>query len=61
MSGIRIICPNCGRTLGDTEKSVECRVNCHSCRKAVFISMQVASFKDYLKSIKQEESNDKSK
>lgn len=60
MAKIRITCPKCGRTLGDTDKSIDCRINCHSCRKAVEIRMQVASFMDYLTKTKQEESNDKS-
>lgn len=46
---IRIICPNCKRILGDTDKSLDCRMNCRGCKKTVDIKMKVASFADYLK------------
>lgn len=52
MSSIRIICPNCKRILGDTDKSVDCRFNCRGCKKTVNIRMEIASFSDYLKTIK---------
>lgn len=46
---IRIICPNCKRILGDTDKSLDCRMNCRGCKKTVDIKMEIASFADYLK------------
>lgn len=46
---VRITCPKCGRILGDTDKSVDCRLNCHGCRKTVHIRMVVARTTDYLK------------
>lgn len=47
-SGVRIKCPNCGRILGDTDESIEARLNCNGCKKTVRIKMKVASFKDYV-------------
>ncbi len=49
MSGCRIICPNCKRILGDTEKSIDCNMNCRGCKQTVHIKMKVASFSDYIK------------
>ena len=51
---VRIICPNCKRILGDTEKSLDCNMNCRGCKKTVRITMKVASFSDYIKPIKKE-------
>lgn len=48
MSGIRIICPNCKRILGDTDESLDCNFNCRGCKKTVHIKMKVASYKDYI-------------
>jgi hypothetical protein len=52
---IRIICPNCQRILGDTDKSVDCNFNCRGCKKTVHVCMKVASFADYIKSNKSKE------
>jgi len=30
-----IYCPNCGRILGDTDKTVDLRINCRGCHKTV--------------------------
>lgn len=49
MAMIKIICPNCGRILGDTNKSIDCNMNCRGCKKTVAIKMHVASFSDYLR------------
>lgn len=46
--GVRIKCPNCGRILGDTDESINARLNCNGCKKTVRIKMLVASFKDYV-------------
>ena len=46
---VRIICPNCKRILGDTDKSIDCCMNCRGCKQRVRIKMEVASFSDYLK------------
>lgn len=45
---VRIICPNCKRILGDTDKSIDCNMNCRGCKKTVRIIMKVVSFADYL-------------
>ena len=49
MSAIRIICPKCKRILGDTNNSIDCRMNCRGCKSTVNIKIQVASFADYIK------------
>lgn len=49
MGAIRIICPNCKRILGDTDKSLDCYLNCRGCKKTVRIKMEIASFVDYIK------------
>lgn len=49
MSSIRIICPKCKRILGDTDKSLDCRMNCRGCKSTVNIKIEVASFADYIK------------
>lgn len=48
MSGVRIICPNCKRILGDTDSSIDCNMNCRGCKQTVHIKMKVANFSDYL-------------
>lgn len=50
MGALRIICPNCKRILGDTDKSIDCNMNCRGCKQTVHIKMKVASFSDYIKS-----------
>ena len=54
-SAIKIKCPKCGWILGDTEKSVDCVLNCPKCN-AVRVKMNVVSFSDYYKSILEKES-----
>ena len=62
MGAARIICPTCGRCLGDTNKSIDAVLNCSGCRMRVHVQMTVVSFKDYFnKATKQEQKNDKSK
>lgn len=51
---VRIICPNCKRILGDTDKSIDCRMNCRGCKQTVNIKMEVASFADYINNRKEE-------
>ena len=46
---VKITCPKCGRILGDTEKSLDCNLNCNGCKSTVRVRMTVASAKDYLK------------
>lgn len=48
MAAIKIICPNCKRILGDTDKSIDCNFNCRGCKKTVHIKMKVASYQDYI-------------
>lgn len=45
---IKIVCPKCGRVLGDTNKSVDCNINCKNCKKTVRIRIKVANSVDYL-------------
>lgn len=49
MGAIRIICPNCKRILGDTDKPIDCRMNCRGCKKTVQIRMKVVNYADYIK------------
>lgn len=65
---MKINCPTCGRTIGDTQDNLDATLNCKRCG-AQKISIRTASFKDYLNwsnSTKlngqqaTEESNDKS-
>ena len=46
MGAIKIKCPKCGWILGDTDKSVDCVLNCPKCN-AVKIKMTVMSFAEY--------------
>lgn len=47
---VRIICPNCKRILGDTDKTIDCRMNCRGCKKVVDIKINfISGFSDYLK------------
>lgn len=52
----KIVCPKCGRVLGDTNHSIDCRLNCKGCKKVVEVKMKVCGFNDYLRS-----KNDESK
>lgn len=61
MSAVRIICPNCKRILGDTDKSIDCAFNCRGCKKTVRIKMEVASFADYIKNNAEKEAHGKEK
>lgn len=45
---VRIICPKCKRILGDTDKTIDCRMNCRGCKQTVEVKMKVVSFADYL-------------
>lgn len=55
MRGVRIICPNCKRILGDTDTSIDCNINCRGCKQTVHIKMKVASFSGYIKPTNKEE------
>lgn len=59
MGIVRIHCPKCGWILGDTDKSIDCTLNCPKCN-AVEVKMNVISFSDYYK-LNEEEENGKSK
>lgn len=60
MAAIKIYCPTCGRILGDTERSIDCTINCPKC-KAQRVKMKVARLSDYLELIRKEQNtNDKS-
>lgn len=58
MGLVRIICPNCKRILGDTDKSVDCQFNCRGCKKTVRICMKVVNFSDYIKTTPRRRQND---
>lgn len=45
--GMKINCPTCGRTIGDTQDNLDATINCKRCG-AQKISIRTASFKDYL-------------
>lgn len=53
-SAIKIKCPKCGWILGDTEKSLDCVLNCPKCN-AVKVKMNVISFSEYYKDILRKE------
>lgn len=46
---MKIKCPNCDRVLGDTEKSLDCYLNCRGCRNMVKINVKIAETNDYFK------------
>lgn len=57
---MKINCPTCGRTIGDTQDNLDATLNCKRCG-AQKISIRTANFKDYLKaSTATEEPDDKS-
>lgn len=52
---MKIKCPNCGRILGDTNRSIDCNFNCRGCHKTVSIKVKIAqSFEDALSKRKEE-------
>lgn len=53
MSAVKIRCPKCGWILGDTNKSIDCVLNCPKCN-AVNVKMKVVTFADYNKIMKGE-------
>lgn len=55
MSGVRIICPNCGRILGDTNQSIDATLNCNGCKKRVHVQMSIVHFEDYFKDNKEDD------
>lgn len=52
----KITCPSCGRILGDTDKSIDARLNCRGCKKTVDIKINIVRAADYL----EDKKNDKS-
>ena len=58
MAMIKIYCPNCGRILGDTEKSIDANINCRGCKTTQHIKMFVQNIYDFYKELNKEESND---
>lgn len=46
----KIRCPKCGRILGDTDKTVDCVLNCPNC-SAVHVVLKIVNFKDFYKRI----------
>lgn len=60
MAAIKIYCPTCGRILSDTERSIDCTINCPKC-KAQRVKMKVQSVADFYELIRKEQNtNDKS-
>lgn len=57
--GFKILCPNCSRILGDTDESMNARLNCRGCKSTVSVKIRVAHCADYLNK-KEEEKDDKS-
>ena len=53
MGAIKIRCPKCGWILGDTDKSLDCVINCPKCN-AVKVRMKVATFAEYNDLIRKE-------
>lgn len=49
---MKIICPNCKRVLGETNRSMDAKLNCKGCKGAVNIRIRVAGWADYLPTIK---------
>lgn len=45
---MKIICPKCGRILGDTTHSLDANFNCRGCKSTVRINIIMAKSCDYL-------------
>lgn len=45
---IKIICPKCKRILGETDESMDAKLNCKGCKNTVDIKIRVAKAADYL-------------
>lgn len=45
---MKIKCPNCGRILGDTAKSLDCNFNCRGCKQTVAVKIKIAENFDIL-------------
>lgn len=45
---VKIICPECGRVLGDTQDSLSANLNCRGCKKTVDVRIKIAKSADYL-------------
>lgn len=56
----KITCPECGRILGDTDKSLDARLNCRGCKKTVDIKIQIVHCADYLNIKEEDKKDDKS-
>lgn len=61
MKPIKITCPECGRILGDTDKSLDCNFNCRGCKNTVNVKITIAHAADYLKEEDKEEIDGESK
>lgn len=53
---MKLTCPQCGRTIGDTDRDLDAHINCKRCGSQD-IHARVANFNEYLK---EEKDNDKS-
>lgn len=58
---IKLKCPQCGRILGDTEKTIDCTLNCRD-HGAQRIAIKVADFDDaiFKPNAQKENTDDKS-
>lgn len=45
----KIYCPNCHRILGDTDKSLDCNLNCRGCKETVHVKVTMAKTIDYFR------------
>lgn len=57
----KILCPNCNRILGDTNDSMDARLNCRGCKSTVQVKIRVAHCADYLNKKEEEGKDDESK
>lgn len=44
----KIVCPNCGRVLGETKDSLKATLCCRGCKDKVQVNILVAKAADYL-------------
>lgn len=44
----KILCPNCKKVLGDTDRDLCANFNCRWCKKTVAVDIKFTKFPDYL-------------
>lgn len=45
----KILCPKCQHVLGDTDKSIDCYLNCRWCKKTIDVKVVMAKSTDYFR------------